>query len=66
MAHGDAQLPPDELHRISLALLREWLYDSYPPEQRGAILDRVLWNVARRPGSYLARNWRKIYRESGR
>lgn len=64
MPSREPRLDAESSDRITLRLLREWLYISYPAARRAEILVSVAENVARHPHSYLARMWRQIYREA--
>lgn len=64
MPQREPALDRETYDHITLRLLREWLFASYPAAQRAEILASVAENVRRYPQSYLARMWRKIYREA--
>jgi hypothetical protein len=49
-------------HAYAMRVQRAWHYDNYDARRQAEIVERVKRLVAARPGSYLARFWREVYR----
>lgn len=58
----DAQLTAAQAAAYAVKVQRAWHWECYGERERAAILARVRRLVAARPGSYLARHWREVYR----
>lgn len=56
------QLTAAQQHAYAVKVQRAWHFDNYDARRQAQILARVQRLIAARPGSYLAKVWKEVYR----